>query len=307
MIPYFDAHCDTISALHRRKNCGTLRQNDLHVDLLRGGNYFPRAQVFALFAAGGDVEQKYRNMIALFRKECEENTDILAFCRNGAEMRAAYAAGKAAALLSVEGAELLGCSLEGLEEAASIGVRSVNITWNFENDLSGSNAEGRDKGLTRQGRAFVRRCGELGVAVDVSHISDPGFWDVLECACGPVIASHSNLRALCPHGRNLTDEMFRALCEYGGVAGINFYPAFLGENADFSTIASHLEHFLELGGENHVGLGGDLDGIDCMPAGLRGVQDVKGIYEHLKQKGFEDTLLRKLFFDNFQRIFGGEK
>ena len=108
-----------------------------------------------------------------------------------------------------------------------MGVRAVNLTWNFENAVSGTNAEGADKGLTEHGRAFVRRMTELGMLVDVSHLSDPGFWDVAQLVEGPFIAGHSNARALCPHSRNLTDEQFREICAHGGIAGLNVYAVLL--------------------------------------------------------------------------------
>ena len=150
---------------------------------------------------------------ALFEREMAANADLAAFCRTGAEAEAAFRSGRRAAFLSVEGAELLDCSLERLEEAHAMGVRAVNPTWNHVNALSGTNAEEPERGLTPQGRVFVRKMERLGMLVDVSHLSDPGFWDVAEELSGPFFASHSNARAVFSHPRNLTDEQFTAIID----------------------------------------------------------------------------------------------
>ena len=302
-IAYFDAHCDTLHKLSGANARGDLFENPYHVDLKRSKLFSKRAQIFALFANKGDRKDCFEAMTKLFFRSIAAYPESISFCKNSAEAETAILSGKTAAFLSVEGAELLDCSLERLNEASEMGIRSVNITWNYENALSGSNLEGSDKGLTEYGRRFVRQCGKLGIAVDVSHISDRGFWDVLDCAEGPVIASHSNLRSLCPHPRNLTDEMFTALCDYGGVAGINLYSVFLGDSADLDTVEKHIEKFLALGGENHLGIGADFDGMDKMPLGIEGVQDVPKLWDYLKHKGYDKSVLEKLFFQNFMRIF----
>ena len=203
-----------------------------------------------------------------------------------------------------EGAQLLGCSLEGLERAFRMGVRAVNPVWNHANRLCGSCAEEPERGLTAQGRTFCRRMEALGMLVDVSHMSDAGFWDVAETLEGPFIASHSNARALCPHPRNLTDEMMREIIRRGGVAGINLFRAFLGEDtAGLEAVVAHIEHFLALGGEENVALGGDLDGCgDQFPAGFAGIQDMEQIVEALLRRNYREELLHAIFFDNLMRV-----
>ena len=302
-IPLFDCHCDTISALLNQAPGETLRENHLHVDLVRGSAYTPWVQVFALFAVGQGAEDKHRMMRERFLLEMERNRDSICHCRNAREARSAFESGKSAAFVSLEGTEQIGCSIRGLENAAAFGVKSVNLTWNHANIFSGTNAEDSERGLSAEGISFVRRCEDLGILPDVSHISDAGFWDVIRYTRGPVIASHSNLRSLCGHPRNLTDDMFRALCDHGGVVGINYYPVFLGENPDLDTIVRHVERFLELGGEHHLGIGGDLDGIDHMPQGIDGIQDTGKLYLRLQELGYGEKLLHNLFFENFMRVF----
>lgn len=309
-IDLFDGHCDTI--LQRYLVGGSLRKNEGHIDLERAGKYRRYAQFFALFGAAEDFPDRHfsptrlwtvcQEEYAVFQREMQANEDRISFCRSAGEAEQAFAAGKAAAFLSVEGAELLDCSLERLEEAHAMGVRAVNLTWNHVNDLSGTNVEEPERGLTGQGKAFVHKMARLGMLVDVSHLSDPGFWDVAELLDGPFFASHSDSRALRQNSRNLTDAQFTAIIEHDGVAGLNLYADFLGENPDLDTVVAHLEHFLDLGGERNVALGGDLDGCDVLPAGITGIQDLDRLWERLLQRNYSEALLRALFFENLMRV-----
>lgn len=301
----FDGHCDTILKCYLEG--GGLRRQAGHLDLERRRGKGRWAQFFATFGSPEDMPGRslwevFLEEYALFRSEIDANADLVTFCRTGAEAEAAFAAGKTAAFLSAEGAELLDCDLEKLRMAHRMGVRIVNITWNHPNALSGTNAEEPDRGLSEQGRAFVKTMGELGMLVDVSHLSDPGFWDVMEITHRPVVATHSNSRAVFPHPRNLTDEQFTAIINTNGVAGLNMYAGFLGDDPDLDTVVSHLEHFLALGGENNVSMGGDWDGITSMPRGMNGIQDMEKLYEHLLRRNYSETLLEKVFYSNLMRV-----
>ena len=194
-VPYLDAHCDTVSRISRLPG----RHLDRHTgqwDLGRMSAFAgPRAQFFAVFSLLGRPGAA-RRQIAAFHRECARSSDQVAHCRSGAEAERAIAQGKLCAFLSVEGAELLRCSLEGLRWAFEQGVRAVNLTWNRSNALSGGHQEEPERGLSQQGRAFVNRMNELGMLVDVSHLSDAGFWDVAEWTEKPFMASHSNSRSV---------------------------------------------------------------------------------------------------------------
>ena len=301
----FDGHCDTILKCYLEG--GGLRRQTGHLDLERRRGKGRWAQFFATFGSPEDMPGRslwevFLEEYALFRSELDANADLAVFCRTGAEAEAAFAAGKTAAFLSAEGAELLDCDLDKLRLAHRMGVSIVNITWNHPNALSGTNAEEQDRGLSEQGRAFVKTMGELGMLVDVSHLSDPGFWDVMEITDRPVVATHSDSRAVFPHPRNLTDEQFTAIINTNGVAGLNMYAGFLGDDPDFDTVVSHLEHFLALGGENNVSMGGDWDGITSMPRGMSGIQDVEKLYEHLLRRNYSEALLEKIFYSNLMRV-----
>jgi len=295
-IPYFDAHCDTITKWR------PLRENSCHVDLRRLSGFAPAAQIFAVWAPDALAGPVYTELVlGRLRRQLLRSADLVTICTSAAQAKAAAEAGKAAAFLSVEGAELLGCSPARLRGAFTKGVRMVNITWNRDNALAGA-AMGSGGGLTARGRSFVEGCQTLGVAVDLSHISEAAFWDVLRLARRPVLASHSNAKALCDHPRNLTDAQFLALVKNGGCAGLNLCPDFLGQGRGIEAVIAHADHFLSLGGQKSLCLGGDLDGIGSLPAGLRGVQDLGVLYEAMLRRNWSEKLVQDIFYHNLMRF-----
>lgn len=304
-IPYFDAHCDTIS----RRNLVSLREYEGQLDLKRLGAFTKAGQIFAIFANSANLPQEQwfsecRRQRERFAAEMAANADMVTHCRTAAEAEQAFADRKVAAFLSIEGAELLNCDPALLATAEDWGVRAVNLTWNNPNAISGTNCRETERGLSEVGRAFVKEAEKRNIRLDVSHVSDRGFWDLLEMAEKPVIASHSNCRALCGHSRNLTDDQICALAKNGGFAGLNVYTAFVGEKADMDELVAHVEHFWEIGGENIVGLGGDWDGCDSLAGGLTGVQDLEKLYEALLRRNYSEALLEKLFMGNLLRVLG---
>lgn len=301
----FDGHCDTVLSCYLEG--GGLRRRSGQLDLERRQGRGHWAQFFAIFGSTEDMPGRplwevCLEEYALFRGELDSNSDLVSFCRCGAEAEVAISSGKIAAFLSVEGAELLDCDLKKLRLVHRMGARAVNLTWNHPNALSGTNAQEKERGLSEQGRAFVKTMGELGMLVDVSHLSDPGFWDVMETTTRPVVATHSNARSVFPNPRNLTDEQFTAIINTNGVAGLNMYAGFLGDDPDLDTVVAHLEHFLSLGGENNVSVGGDWDGCTRLPQGINGIQDLEKLYEHLLRHNYSEPLLEKLFYSNLMRV-----
>lgn len=296
MIPLFDCHCDTISRVIAEG--GSLRKNEFHTDLERLHKFTPCAQVFAVCTETLDRPvDKADAMLRHLNREIEENSDIVMLCLNFHDIKKAAELGKIAALISIEGCE----QISSLETAYQNGVRILHPTWNFDNELCGA-AIGGGRGLTEKGRAFVKNTQRTGFALDMSHISERGFWDTLEVCEKPVIAGHSNSKEICNVPRNLTDEQFKALVSIGGGAGINLYPEFLGLSRDISAVISHMEHFLSLGGERSVFLGCDFDGIDSTPAGLDGVQALDKLYNELLKRNYPETLVGALFWDNLYDI-----
>lgn len=305
----FDGHCDTVLGLLGNPKSGplpvgSLYENKLQVDLKRGLEMDAYAQTFALFGfkemGHADI---FETLYSRFISEAEACEEYLCFCRSRSDALNAAKAGKAAAFLSVEGAEVIDCDPKKLESAAEKGVRGFGICWNRANEITGTNAQEPDRGLSVKGKDLVKLALELGLTVDVSHLSDPGFWDVEKLAKGSFIASHSNSRAIHDHPRNVTDDMFRAIRDHEGTVGINLYSLFLGEdNVTVETVLRHIDHFLDLGGEKTLAIGGDLDGCDRLPEGIRGVQDVRLIRDALAQRGYEEALLDDIFYYNLLRV-----
>lgn len=305
-IPLFDGHCDTLSRmlLHPDERL-FFGHGQWNLDL--AVRYRPQAQFFAVFWDSKAPMAKYfaKRQLKIFARDCKQFQDKVMLCRTADEAKLAGEQRKLAAFLSLEGAELIGCSEKELEKWHKKGLRMVNLTWCHANELSGSSMEENERGLSEKGRSFVRKANELGVLVDVSHLSDAGFWDVAklsEESKMPIIASHSNSRAVFSHARNLTDEQFDAIMKYHGVVGLNAYARFLGEGQVTSeTLLAHLEHFLARGGERTVALGGDWDGCNALPKGYTGVWSWADFYETLLQHNYKESLVNDLFYNNFMR------
>lgn len=301
-IPVFDLHCDTALGLLDRegKPAKLLRDNDLHIDLNRAGKLERYAQCFACFT----TDLYGPSPVLMFERELENILSQLECCSD--VIRRAYTTvdiennaeqGLMSAILTIEGPAGFHYDPSKLEELYKIGFRVTTLGWNESNPLTGSHVTG--EGLSDLGKVYVQEAQRLGMLVDVSHISDRGFWDIMEITEKPVIATHSNSRKVHNVSRNLTDDMFRAICRSGGVAGINLYTDFLGDAADLETVCKHILHFMELDPSGkHIALGGDLDGCDPLPYGFDGVQDYPLLAERLNKHGLTDAQILDIFWNN---------
>lgn len=243
-----------------------------------------------------------RRLHDCFVQEMETNADLICHCRTGAQIDRAVKNGKMAALLSIEGADLIECDVHKIKTVADWGVRFLNPVWNRANALSGTVSEERERGLSDKGRDFIRQMERCGIYADVSHLSDRGFWDLCRMTARPIVASHSNSRALCDHPRNLTDDQFRAIRDTGGVVGMNFYSHFIGKQPSVDDLVRHIEHFLAMDGEKTVCMGGDLDGCEELPQGMAGMEDVPKIWQALEERGYPRPLLEDLFWNNLRKL-----
>ncbi|MDD6160452.1 MAG: membrane dipeptidase [Oscillospiraceae bacterium] len=300
-ISVFDAHCDTVSRLLETGE--SLFQNGGMVELEKTKVHFrDYCQFFALFANSARPDHPtYEAMRDCFWRHMEAQSAHIVQCRTAQEALEANRQGRAAAFLTVEGAELLNCDTARLECAARDGVTAINLTWNHANAISGSCNEERERGLSDLGRRFVARMEDLDILVDVSHLSDAGIWDVLEQARRPIIASHSNARAVCDVTRNLTDEQITAIINNQGLIGLNFYRDFIGGTLDFDAVRRHLDHILDLGGSGSLALGGDWDGCETIDA-LPGITDLTALYEYLLKCGYAERLVCDIFYNNLMRV-----
>ena len=310
-FPVFDLHCDTALALLGRtaNEAGCLKQNTFHIDLERASKLGGYCQCFACYTTPGMQERYevspivvFERELATIQREVDKNKGQIGFAYSADEVEENQAAGKMSAVLTIEGPAGFDFDPELLENLHQIGFRISTLGWNEANVLAGSHVTGG--GLTDQGREYVKEAQRLGILVDVSHISDEGFWNIMDVTEAPVVATHSNSRAVCAHSRNLTDDMFRAICETGGVAGINQYTEFLGNAPTLDSVCDHVFHFLELDPSGtHIALGGDLDGCSDFAEGFTGVESYPALANRLLQRGAGEELVRNIFWNNALNVF----
>lgn len=301
-FPVFDLHCDTsdeLSGLGSGK-VSQLRENKLHIDLQRAGQLPGYAQCFACFTTVTDrcdPVDAFEKKLASIHRELARNEDLIRQAYTAQEIDENRKNGIMSAVLTIEGPAGFGFDPELLWDLYQVGFRISSLGWNEHNPLTGSHVTGG--GLSDLGREYVKEAQRLGMIIDVSHISDEGFWDIMDVTDAPIVATHSNCRALCSVSRNLTDDMFLAICRTGGVAGINLYPVFLGPQATVDTVCDHVIHFLELEPSGkHIALGGDLDGIDTLPNGFCGIQDYPKLAQRLLERGLTESLVYDIFWNN---------
>ena len=233
--------------------------------------------------------------------------DVLALCRNLDEIEKTLKMKKVAAILAVEGGDVLQGDLSVLRLLYRLGVRCMTLTWNYRNEIAdGVLDETTGGGLTPFGRDVIKEMNRLGMLIDLSHISERGFWDAVELSGAPVILSHSNARKLCSHVRNVTDEQLAAIRKNNGVVCVNFYPPFLNDSgkAGITDIIRHIEHMAGLIGIEHIGLGSDFDGMEILPEDMHGVQDIDKVLNELQRLNYPREAIEKIAGGNMLRVIG---
>lgn len=311
-----DSHCDSIldhvrglRDLGRCGNCG-------HLDLPRLIKAGVTVQFMACY-----IEPQFKperglsrvlTLIDAIYRLAEENNQSAALATNYSEVVSIADTGRVALIISVEGGEALGAGqtselLAALRVLYRLGVRCLSLTWNQRNLLADGVAESdTGGGLTEAGVAVVREMNRLGMIIDVSHLSEAGFWHVAKISNRPVLASHSNAKTLCGHQRNLTDEQIRYIAETGGVVGITFAPAFLDHDparATLERVIDHIEYVAGLIGFDHVGIGSDFDGIELTPAGLNDAAAFPALVQGLRSRGINEEDIHKIMGKNHLRLF----
>lgn len=314
-----DLHSDTL--LECRAQARPLRENPFCIDAVKLKRGEALLQCFAAFIPTYDAAERYsltvdgytffKEMAGLFHSELANNTDLLREVRSLSDLEAARESGLVGAMFTVED---MGAVLDGrperLEEAYGEGVRMMSLTWNYVNCLgypNSADASVMSRGLTPFGLETLAQAEALGMAVDVSHLSDGGFWDVARHAKKPFAASHSCCRALCPHPRNLTDEMLRTVADKGGVVGVNFFGEFLRPDAPINVTAAmvtdHIEHMLAVGGEDLPALGSDYDGMDSVLA-WRDVSGQQALVREMEARRISPRIMEKICSGNVCRFLG---
>lgn len=319
-----DMHCDTISELWKSKRAGRpqeLAANSLHMDIQKMKKAGYMLQNFAMYIDLKKDLDPYTyvcSLIDIFYEEIEKNKNDIRVVKTYEEIMENERGGKISALLTIEEGGCCKGKLENLEKLYERGARMMTLTWNYPNELANPNLYQKEtdangfplfdntKGLTKTGFLFVERMEELGMIIDVSHLSDAGFWEIADCTKKPFVASHSNARALCGYARNLTDDMIRAIANRGGVIGLNYYGCFLNrKNDDTSTaarIAEHARYIVNTGGIECLGLGSDFDGIDGNLE-LADCAHMYKLFDALRAAGFSENAIDKIAYQNVLRVY----
>jgi membrane dipeptidase len=314
-----DTHCDTLLRVVGRSP-GYGRKPEVyhlgdkhdqgHIDLprLRAGGVdvqFFAAYIEPIYKPDRSLRRTLQIFDA-FYTELELNADQMMLVQKAEDIKTAQAAGKIAAVLAIEGGEALEGDLGVLRMLHRLGVRSIGLTWNERNNIADGVGDCRSGGgLSEFGAQVIAEMNRLGILVDVSHLSDPGFWDVIEISKFPIIASHSNSRAVCKHRRNLTDDQIKALAKNGGVMGMNFSASFVRSDgqAKLSDLLDHIDHIVQLVGPWHVGLGSDFDGISASPEELTDASQMPLITAGLVKRGYSNADIRLILGGNYLRVF----
>jgi len=340
-IPVFDGHNDTLLKLEIE--AGTPKERSFfqrteqgHIDLPRAREGGFAGGLFAMFVPS-NIHQDFTKpfnprdpanyaeisqaealgftlrMAARAQRMERESDGAFTLCRSVADIERAMAEDSIAAVLHIEGAEAIDTDFNALEVLHAAGLRSLGPVWSRKNAFADGvpmafpSSPDTGPGLTDAGRALVRACNELKILVDLSHLTEKGFWDVAETSRHPLVASHSNAHALCRNARNLTDRQLDAIRDSDGLAGVNFHVAFLREdgrhdrNTPLETIVRHFAYLVERLGEDRVGFGSDFDG--CMvPSELGDSSGLQKLVQALRDANFGDTLIEKLSYGNWLRV-----
>ncbi len=313
-----DLHCDTLDVLLEQKTKGihyNLYKREGHLDIERMLQSGYLLQCFAAFVYMSQVDSPYKQgkrLTQLYKQLCAEYSSYIAPMHHFEDIGKNAANGLITAMLTIEEGGVLEGSLERLREFYEDGVRMITLTWNFPNeigfpgcleewpvpeaDLAHWKVTGAYPGLTKKGIEIVETMEEKGIIVDVSHLSDAGFWDVASITKKPFLASHSDARAMCGHKRNLSDSQIRIIAERGGIIGLNYCDEFLENNpADIrmDSFIRHIHHIINVGGEEVLALGSDFDGIDTNPV-LPHVGSLPNLFEAMEKSGIRPSLIEKI-------------
>ena len=303
MYKIIDAHCDTAAQL--LDGNWKLYKNDCMVDYEGMKKYKSYVQFFASFVSKSFENPMLRAVELLDKTKQEVLKNDIKLILNSSDLNCVLDNNLCGAILSIEDARALCGSLSSLRFFYDYGVRVMTLAWNDDNEVTDGANSDKNLGLTPFGREVVKEMNRLNMVVDVSHITEKGFWDVLEESSAPVLASHSNCYSICSHRRNLNDEQIKALIKNDGLMCINIYPPFLENNpdeADIDSIISHVDYALSLGGEEHLGLGSDFDGIGTTPKGIENVRDYEKLFEKMLKLGYNMTTIEKITHKNLQKF-----
>ena len=318
--PYIDLHSD---ALYQAWRCGAddiFQMNGSMSDVSADRAGGCKLQLYAIYMPdldkiddpavhypGDDIY--IQRLLEIFKQTCQGHNDRFAPALTMQDVAHNAAAGKLSGMLSMEDGRAVRGSFERLRDFYQLGVRILGLTWNHPNCFGSPNSfdpAEMAKGLTAFGKDALPCMEDLGMLVDVSHLSDGGFWDVVKISKRPFLASHSNCRTLNPHPRSMTDEMIRALADCGGIMGLNFYPAFLTQDIEnvcstVDAMAAQLRHRINVGGLGCAAIGTDFDGIDGNLE-IASAAQMPTLFEELEKRGFSFHEIDQITHKNAERL-----
>lgn len=315
-LKLFDLHCDTAGECFNRKQ--PLSDGSLHINLCKGRELDKWCQLFAIWIPdelrGKAASEYFEKVFLNFKNEISLNFEKIKLCKDFNDLTDAESRRKCAAILTCEGASPF-AENDRIYLARDYGVKLITLTWNGENEIGFGCQSGSDSGLKPAGKRLLRDMEKLNIAADVSHLNRAGFYDAISSSA-KVIASHSNSKTVLEKTRadsedkifscrrNLDDEQIKLLIECGGLIGINFCRSFLGDDGDdgFEAVYRHMSHILDMGGEKVLSIGTDFDGCEINPE-LAGVDKIHLLSEFLRQKGFDNGLLERIFYKNANNFF----
>lgn len=320
-MKFIDMHCDSVmyAYFHDNEDCyettgmcdvKKLKAGDALTQYL--GIFLPQptSPAWERFNKVYTTDEDYlQACLKIFNATMKNHADIITQVRTGSDVEAAAKEGKMGALLTVEDGRDIQGNMDRLQLYHDWGVRLISLTWNHKNCFGSPNSKDpaiMAEGLTPFGKEAVERMNELGMLVDVSHLSDGGFWDVEKISKKPFVASHSNARALSPHPRCMTDDMIRAVAKHGGVIGLNFMPEFLHEDtvskqSTVELMVKHAKHIVNVGGIDVLGIGTDFDGFSG-ELEIAGPDEMYKLFDGLQKAGFSEAEIEKIAYKNSLRV-----
>lgn len=305
-INYFDCHVDTLTEIPRGES---LNRNSGNLDLERVRNFAEHyIQVFAIWKdraqmAKRNPEDEFMKLYDRAARLLKNEQERIVLCRNGSGMKQALSEGKMAAFLAVEDISIMGNCIDRIRE---LGVSIAMLTWNYENEYGAGAVFRQQQGLTEKGKRTAEELLAQKIILDISHLSDAGISDLFSMTDAPVIASHSNVRDVCFHPRNLSLSHIREVIRRKGIIGMNFYGPFIEEKepAELTSLLRHMDYILNQGGEDVLVLGSDFDGCsDRFASGMTGVESVPFLMEEMERAGFGEKIIQKIFWENGYEFF----
>ena len=309
-MKYIDLHCDSLT--ESLKLGESLFSGGLQATYEKLKKSGCAAQCFAIFTQGEGAARFFEQSLNYYGNILQTSENKLMPITCAKQLESCLNGNALGSILTVENLGFIGEGLSKLEDVAAANVKMASLVWNYENELAYPNLifdggvplfeKREERGLKELGWKTVEILDEHKIIIDISHLSDGGAEDILTGRKTPIVASHSNAQAVCNVSRNLSDGLIKKIADCGGVVGVNYCKDFLGEGATFERLFEHIRHLIKVGGEDIIALGSDFDGIPA-PPNLEDCTRVPALFEYLRGRGLSQSVLEKLAYKNFLRVF----